>query len=201
MLTKRVLLFAAFSLLATRALAQEVRVVHCRPQASVQIGFAGNADRNGDQADPALKTTHRSPDASAAVDIPVAEGWSARTEFGRSFPAVFQTDGIGGPVVRDSVTLDRLTVIGTRTGEPCGFPFRAYVGLGLGLYRYHFDAAQVSTIRSGLTGTAGVDINLGDRQALSAFVSIDGVDGPKRAPVFSTMLIVVRYGVGMTVRF
>jgi hypothetical protein len=201
MLTKRLLFFGAFSLLSTRALAQGVRIEHCRPQASLQIGFAGNADRNGDQADAALKTTHRSPDASAAVDIPVADPWSIRTEFGRSFPAVFQTSGLEGPVVRDSVMLERLTVTGTKTGQPCGSSFRAYAGLGLGVYRYHFDAANVSTIRSGVTGTAGVDVNLGDRQALSAFIGLDGIDGPKRPPVFSTLLLVLRYGVGMTVRF
>src|SRR4051794_25602802 len=108
MLTKRLLLLAAFSLPGPCAVAQEVRIVHCRPQASVQLGVAGNADRNGYQAAAARKTTRRSPDASAAVDVPLAEPWNIRTEFGRSFPAVFQTDGLSGPVVRDAVSLDRL---------------------------------------------------------------------------------------------
>jgi hypothetical protein len=180
---------------AADALAQRVSTINCTPSMAAMISVNGNGDRNGEQ-------DTGGADASVTLEAPVANGWSARGEGGAVAWTFQRKDALTDAVIQqERVRLGRVTISAVHRPPGCGSPVRPYTGFGIGVYRYRFPDQRVTVATGGIHGIFGVDVMRWERFGISAEVAVHAINGPRRSPVFSTVLWNIRAGVGARLRF
>jgi hypothetical protein len=181
---------------------QQVTVTtdHCRPQMGVTIGAAANGDRNAGRSTYPDNPSTGAVDTAASFELPVSDLVGARLDVGTAAWAFQSRDAWGAPLVRDRVRVGRATLSIVKVAR-CGSPVQGHAGLGLGAYRYQFDAGAVDRIRAGAHGFIGFDVTMSERVAMTTDFAVHVIGGPDQPPVFSYWLWVVRASVGVRFRF
>jgi len=181
---------AALSCGAGSAYAQGVSVIKCGPSMAASVGINGNGDRNGEE-------TSGGRDAAATVEVPLSDRRSVRGEAGVVAWTFREHDYLTSALLRqERVEVKRVTVSAVRRAPDCGAPIRPYTGFGVGVYRYRFPDQGVAVTTGGLHGIAGVDVMPDERFGFTAEIGIHAINGPRRKPVFSTVLWSVRATIG-----
>ena len=195
---KRTACAAAIVLLvcaASEGRAQSLTVVPCRAAFGATFGVGDTGDRAAEQTGPSL-------DAGASFELPISSQWSARADFGTATWTFQDRDAWDVLLGQERVRVDRLTLSAINHGpQPCGAPLRVFVGLGAGVYRYRFQAQHAETMTGGLHGVFGVEVLPAESFAIAGEIGIDAVGGPRRGPVFSTVLWMIRATVSAKLLF
>ena len=185
--------FAVASLTATTAGAQTQIVPASRPR--IGVAFGGSTifeccNAGGDK------------EVTVMLELPVVSGWNVRAEVGRGRfqfpvpdpdppprvweirPGVWVSSPPEGPrhtPVRDVIGLTRITIGVTGKWEPEDLPLPGfYLGGGLGLYRFGFDAhSDVQLTRLGVFGVGGLRIPEEAPFSIAAEVQTHFIRGPR----------------------
>jgi hypothetical protein len=191
------------SFVAADAHAQGVTLVRCTAAMVASYGANGNGDRNGDgdgRADG--ERGGFGADLAVSLETPLSDRWSARAEAGAVSWTFQQRDYLTNAIVQqETVRVERVTVSAIQRRPDCGSPIRPYGGFGVGIYHYRYPDQQVTVTTGGLHGIAGVDVMPADHLGISAEIGIHAINGPRRSPVFSTVLWSIRTTVGVRVLF
>jgi hypothetical protein len=156
------------------------------------LGSSANGDTNSGRT---------GVDFAAFVEQPVSDIWRVRADVGRVGWA-FEDAGVSpSRSVHDTVDITRVTVGAVKSAQPFSSSINAYLGGGLGAYRYGFrrDGAKVTKI--GVHGVGGLEFVLDDeRLAIGGELQVHSIRGPSRRPVFAYYLWVVSASVSVKVR-
>jgi hypothetical protein len=180
---------------AAEARAQRISTINCTPSMVASVGINANGDRNGEQ-------DSHSADASVTFEAPVTNEWSARAEAGAVAWTFQRHDAITDALLQqERVGVQRFTLSAIHRLPGCGAPFRPYGGLGIGVYRYRYPDQQVTVATGGIHALFGADIMVSESFGISPEVGISAINGPRRNPVFSTVLWSIRAAVGVRILF
>jgi hypothetical protein len=199
-----VFLMAIFLSIAQPVAAQSISLIPCwRPAIGIGIGPMVNGDRNGGGSEHDFPGSRAARNVNASVDIPVAGEWAARVEAGTVSWMFEERDFTGNVLLRDRVRLKRLTAGAMKLLDaqgPCDLPLRFYAGGGFGIYRYEYDEGAAIT-RGGVHLFAGMDVQLREHVSAGVAVSMHGIEGPHRKPVFSELFFAGQVSVGVKLVF
>ena len=187
---KPLFLLAMLLSIAQPAAAQSISLIPCwRPAIGIGIGPMVNGDRNSGGSEYDIPGSDAARNVNASVDIPVVDEWAARVEAGTVSWMFEERDFSGNLLLRDRVRLKRLTAGAMKILDgpaPCDFPLRIYAGGGIGVYRYEYDEGAAIT-RGGVHVFAGMDVQFREHVSVGVAVSMHGIGGPHRKPVFSDL--------------
>lgn len=195
----------------TTGAAAQTSPADTRPGLGAMVHVAFNSDQNvvGDK---------QTADFAVNADWPLASAWRARGEFGRAAWKFDGQTGLLAPLPTERITITRVTASVLR--PTFGLP-GAYVGGGVGLYRYSSELSPLPRrTRPGLHAIAGMEIG-SPRGGLALrlegqFQAVGGpraADSPGASPatgvpvdgsysrVTSNVLLNLVFGIGVGWRF
>jgi len=186
---------------ASPAAAQTVTVVECRPRVGVTLGAATNSDDGAIYGD-LENRSRRTYDLSGTAEVPLFSRWSARADVGSAAWTVQLRDPEAAALRRDRMRLTRVTLSALKQSpHPCGSPVRLYGGFGYGAYHYRLKAFDASAWRGGAHAIGGLEVAPRDHLAVAADLSLHAIGGPRRAPLNTSMLLVLQFNVGVRLVF
>jgi len=181
--------------------AQTVAVLECRPRVGVTLGAATNSDDSviyGDLND----RDRRTYDLSGTAEVPLFDRWSARADVGRAAWTVQLRDVQLAVLRPDRLRVTRVSVSALKQSpHPCGTPIRLYGGFGYGAYHYRLKYGDTSAWRGGAHAIGGIEVAPRDHLAVAADLSLHAIGGPRRAPLNTSMLLVLQLNVGVRLVF
>jgi hypothetical protein len=186
---------------SSTAAAQSVTIVECRPRVGLTIGAATNSDDSVVYGD-LENRRRRTYDLSGTAEIPLFDRWSARADVGSAAWTVQIRDLADAAFRPDRMRVTRVTLSAVKQSPtPCGSPIRLYGGIGYGAYHYGFADRDVSVWRGGAHAVGGLEVAPRDHLAVGADLSLHAIGGPRRAPVNTSMVLVLQFTVGVRLVF
>jgi hypothetical protein len=192
----RVLFYAGMLGVPRAAAAQPIIILPDHPSISAAVGVSSNGDDG---------SGHSSTDVSGAYELPIAQPYRLRFAAGRVAWPFDKTSGTRPPRFDDTVSLARATVTLMKVVMPplVGSPTTAYIGIGMGFYRYGFEQKDLyPVVRSGLHVLGGFEYRLpANRVVLGWEAQLHAVKGPMVQPIPATTVLVLQGSFGVKYRF
>jgi len=186
---------------SSAAAAQSVTVVECRPRVGLMIGAATTSDDSVLYGD-LENRRRRTHDLSGTAEVPLFDRWSVRADVGSAAWTVQLRDLEAAALRPDRMRITRVTLSGVKQSpNPCGSPVRLYGGFGYGAYHYGFKDRDLSAWRGGAHAMGGLEVTPRDHFGVAAELSLHAIGGPRRAPLNTSMVLVLQFSVGVRVVF